>query len=691
MKKITLLFLSLFSFQIGLCQKTVTDSKVLSAPISDETKTLYLDQQNNFSSFTRNQIAFHSDFSNPADWSIYNDAAGSNDDWVIGTTAPAGSFALGPIASTTAANGFALFDSDLYCSGDQSAYLQTANSFDCSSFSGVIVRFEQFYRKYTDETFVEVSTDGSTWTKFEVNEGLSTNASTANPAAGFVNISSVAANEPTVWIRFYFLSGVANSGDGCDFAWMIDDVIVQKKPENDLEFKKSYFRDYTDSTASVYYTQIPVNHANHDSILFGGLVENIGLNTQTNILLNVEVSGQGNYTGLSTPLLSLPHSHVGRTNVTTEFYPNFGAGDYEVKFYFASDSIDGLNYNDTGRFFFEVTESTFARDIGWIDIGSWYDSTLTNWETAVYYELLVPDRAISITSRFPYLTNGYGMLPGDSLSFYVYHESDLNQPVAKNEFYIYQGESGNEPTTVRIKDDNDEHPLLQPGGYYVSVKMHSKKGVIGSLKKLNSNTPQGIVLSKVDGSGWFEETEFTPFIRLNVQGIQDTCSLYEIVGTSIFNNGTLNFTPSGGFPPYSFQWSASCWGCILEGQENSEDLNNIYPGSYTVQVTDSNGCQSNPLTFVYVSSHETEIHKDKFKLYPNPTDGVFSLHFEGLEAGAYNMHLRNVAGRNIKQVKLSLQGTGQQVFDLSNFENGIYFLDVDSTNGERQTFKLIKN
>ncbi|MDD2345354.1 MAG: hypothetical protein PHY85_04335, partial [Bacteroidales bacterium] len=67
---------------------------------------------------------------------------------------------MGPIASTTAANGFALFDSDFLCSGNQNAYLSSF-SFGCSAYPNVHIQFETFYRRYhEDGVFVQVSNNG---------------------------------------------------------------------------------------------------------------------------------------------------------------------------------------------------------------------------------------------------------------------------------------------------------------------------------------------------------------------------------------------------------------------------------------------------------------------------------------------------------------------------------------------------
>jgi uncharacterized protein (DUF2141 family) len=50
-----------------------------------------------------------------------------------------------------------------------------------------------------------------------------------------------------------------------------------------------------------------------------------------------------------------------------------------------------------------------------------------------------------------------------------------------------------------------------------------------------------------------------------------------------FNNGSINLTPSNGTLPYVYQWSN---GAV------SQDLNNLFAGSYSVNVTDGNGCQA---------------------------------------------------------------------------------------------------
>jgi hypothetical protein len=190
------------------------------------------------------------DFSNAADWTIAN-TAGNNSNWVIGTAAPNGDFPIAAILSTSAANGFALFDSDAFCTAGDDATVSLANPIDLSGYNAVVVTFEQFYRAFQGTTYLEVSTNGTDWTSYEVNASVAVNASTANPDVAQVNVSGVAGGQSQVWIRFRYVGA-------CDYAWMVDDVAIIQGADNDMELVDVWHGDIINAFE---YTSIPVSQA----------------------------------------------------------------------------------------------------------------------------------------------------------------------------------------------------------------------------------------------------------------------------------------------------------------------------------------------------------------------------------------------------------------------------------------------
>ncbi len=220
MKKQLLLLVSCLAFlQIGLAQDNAAahrkNKNFTTTALKQGTTTVHT-----------GAVIFSDDFSTPANWTISNQA-GNTDDWTIGTAGPAGTYAIPAIASTSAANGFALFDSDLLCSGNQIADLTTATSFNCTGHPSVELSFEENYRRFDDSTYVLVSNDNVNWTIFPVNATFTNNVSAVNPTTVTVDISSVASNQATVWVRFEFYSPSSiGTAPGCGYSWMVDDVSV---------------------------------------------------------------------------------------------------------------------------------------------------------------------------------------------------------------------------------------------------------------------------------------------------------------------------------------------------------------------------------------------------------------------------------------------------------------------------------
>ncbi|MGM0625779.1 MAG: T9SS type A sorting domain-containing protein [Bacteroidota bacterium] len=236
------------------------------------------------------EIIWEDDFSDPALWvTAYDDTNPNDGPWVIGTEGPSGYYseAMGPIESTTADNGFAMYDSDATGVevGSQDSKLILDGSIDCSTYESVAVTFESYYRAFNGNCYIEISTDSSTWEQFQVHDDIDVNSSTANPSTVTVNVTDFAANEPQVYFRFRYIGE-------WDYAWMVDDIKLFVAPDHDLQlmgarvnfFQYPHWIDETQYPLGDYYgysgffSMIPQNQVQNEdaTIVFDGTVKNLG-------------------------------------------------------------------------------------------------------------------------------------------------------------------------------------------------------------------------------------------------------------------------------------------------------------------------------------------------------------------------------------------------------------------------------
>ncbi len=137
-------------------------------------------------------------------------------------------FQNSPALSSPSGGFYTVFDDNSHGSHyPDSAYIRT-KTFDCSGMTSVKLSFYEFWQGL-ENTYghVEISTDGgSNWEIIHSNEGI-TVGSLSDPNHTILDLSSYAANQSDVMLRFSYSE---NIGQG--FAWYIDDVIVYA--ENDV-------------------------------------------------------------------------------------------------------------------------------------------------------------------------------------------------------------------------------------------------------------------------------------------------------------------------------------------------------------------------------------------------------------------------------------------------------------------------
>lgn len=308
------------------------------------------------------EIIWSDDFSDPATWVLGTVAGASADSWVIGTDAPSGAFAIDPLESTSAANGFAMFDSDLLCSGNQEAFVRMANPVDLSGYPGVVLEFEQLFRRFRGDCFVDVSTDGgTTWTETEVNAEVAVNDDTGNPDLEQINLSALAGGQSQVWIRFRYFStiDVHGNGGGCDYAWMVDDVAFVTLPDFEIEMEYGYA---STTGQGEEYGRIPQAQL-PGTLNVGAGVFNFGGLDQSNIVVTSSFSGPTAINNVVATIPSLPSQQGAFTDDDLSL-PPLATGEYTVNFTMTSDQIanDLDPDNNSAIRNFEVTNDIYSLD-----------------------------------------------------------------------------------------------------------------------------------------------------------------------------------------------------------------------------------------------------------------------------------------------------------------------------------------
>ena len=313
------------------------------------------------------------DMSNAAEWTITNTSVPSTNEWYhqdgSDLSTPAG---LGDFASSTAANGFFMVNSDGApgnTDGDGTPIvtdLTIATPIDLSATNTVTGQAEMFvtltvehnFRWWQDIREVHVSGDGgATWTPFPISDangnltGLQ-DQNTGNPEVTTVNISSVAGGSNNVLVRLHY-----DDQDFWGWYWVVDDIKINVQDANDLAEVTSYFG----SNGLPYYS-IPTSQI--APIDFYSVVSNAGSADQTNSIVTADVNA-GTFTGTSAGM-TLASGAIDTLNVTTQYTPAAAAGSHAITYTVSADLTDDSPSDNGATDSFEIVASTgtYGRDRG---------------------------------------------------------------------------------------------------------------------------------------------------------------------------------------------------------------------------------------------------------------------------------------------------------------------------------------
>jgi hypothetical protein len=145
------------------------------------------------------------------------------------------------------------------------------------------------------------------------------------------------------------------------------------------------------------------------------------------------------------------------------------------------------------------------------------------------------------------------------------------------------------------------------------------------------------------------------------------------------NNGIIDLSVSGGTAPYTYAWSNGA---------NTQDINNLAPGTYTVTITDANGCSTSETVNMILSATDESNFVESFNVMPNPNNGEFIIQIELSTAENLRIELVDVLGRKLREWNMSGQQSMQIPVDISEQAGGMYLVILRTENGNIQTKKI---
>jgi hypothetical protein len=559
-----------------------------------------------------------------------------------------------PIASTTTANGFVIFDSDyLDNNGDRTTMglgaapaphvgKLTTPIINLSGNSSVNLSFSTYYRTFQSNAFVVFSTDGgATWPDtINVHGDLAVNAASTNGATVSFFVGCYIGGASQARMQFIFDGTPGNANGNGYYFWQLDDVVLESGDKHSIAFTSlsgsqtapmfdMIWETQSGRTANSGQMGLSTSAANATdqtrSVTFDCNAYSKGSESLTGVQLAVDIFYNGTLvttrSSATNTLNSCDTISWSSLNTYSNPWTPTAAGDYDIVYTLLSDSA-ATAYSDTFTISVTNAPATLSSDLGRSQ--SSFGTNSLDDDGMIYapeYDLV--DAAI-LTSVRVYLATT--TVAGGVIEVAIYDTTGRPDIVV-------------DPT---VPYDNN-YLLGTSSAGWVSTSSDAYTVTASDLTRGYAD------ISLTDGTN--------PYISLPVGGYSVALTLYSSSGaTPVMILNDESFSTAGRrlmYSPSNSRWFSGFTSPVF----NAPVVRMVFAPN--------------------VSIAEQDVLNNALTISPNPARDFINVEFFEID-GDFELTLMNITGQVVAKENVKVNGAAKHTLNVSNLASGVYMLNVNN-------------